>query len=658
VDELARRVGFSARGVRGISSRTWLALVGVTAAYVASAKLGLELSVADGVITPVWPPSGIALAALLLFGRRLWPAVALGAFASNATSGVSPELAAAIAVGNTLEALAGATLLLRVGFRPTLERGRDVLALVVLGAFVATTIGATNGVTALALADDPAASPYGSAWVLWWLGDAMGNLLVAPLVLVWATYGFRRLDGPRRAEGIGLAALLTAASALVFLGGLWRYPYVLFPLLVWATLRFRQLGAVTGSFVVAAFAVAGIVSGLADFARGDPTTEAQIVQGLLAFVAVSLLALGAALAERDAAQRAVEEANERLAEAQELAHVGSWEWDVRTDRVTWSGELFRIFGVDPDAELTYERYLERVHAADRTQARAVIQEAFESGSEFEFTHRVAREDGSERTVLSRGRVVHDASGAPVRMAGTAQDVTERHVLEQVRENILIAVSHELRTPLTAILGFALTLRDRGPEMAPTLRAQMIGHIVEQSERLQRLLADLLDADRLRRGLIGASFEETDVGALVARTAAGQPTGDHPLELDVPPLVAEVDAAKIERIVENLVGNAVKHTPPGTPIAVRVAENGNGVLITVEDEGPGIPPEERESVFQLFARGAGQKAETPGTGVGLALVEQFARLHGGEAWVEPRGAGRGASFRVLLPLRPPAARRGA
>ena len=627
----------------------------MAAAYVAAAKIGLELSVADGVITPVWPPSGIALAALLLFGRRLWPAVALGAFVSNATSGVSPELAAAIAIGNTLEALAGATLLRRVGFRTSLERVRDVLALVVLGAFVATTVGATNGVTALAIAGDPAASPYAPAWVLWWLGDAMGNLLVAPLILVWATHGVRRLDGRRLAEGIALVLLVSAASAAVFLGGLWRYPYVLFPLLIWAALRFRQLGAVTASFLVAAFAVAGIVSDLADLADIDPTTEVQIVQGLLAFVAASLLVLGATLSERDAAQRALEEANERLDEAQELAHVGSWEWDVRADRVTWSRELFRIFGADPDADLTYERYLERVHPADRPRARAVIQEAVESGSEFEFTHRVAREDGTERTVLGRGRVVRDAGGSPVRMVGTAQDVTERHALEQVRENILISVSHELRTPLTAILGFALTLRDRGADLPPALREQMIGHVAEQSERLQRLLTDLLDADRLRRGRIGASFEATDVGALVARVASGRPAGEHPLELDIRPVVAEVDAAKVERIVENLVGNAVKHTPPGTPIVVRVAPNGDGVLITVEDDGPGIPPEERETVFQLFTRGAGREAETPGTGVGLALVEQFARLHGGDAWVEPREAGRGASFRVRLPLRPSAAR---
>ena len=118
-------------------------------AYVAAAKLGIELSVAHGVISPVWAPTGIALAALVLYGPRLWPAVALGAFVANVSSGAAPVDAAFIAVGNTLEAVVGSVLLLRVGFRPALDRVRDVFALIVFGALLSTAISATNGVTTL-----------------------------------------------------------------------------------------------------------------------------------------------------------------------------------------------------------------------------------------------------------------------------------------------------------------------------------------------------------------------------------------------------------------------------------------------------------------------------------------------------------------------------
>ena len=204
---------------RVYGTRSWLAFLGVAGAYYGSAKLGLELSVAHGVITPVWPPTGIALAALLVFGPRLWPAVALGAFAANATSGASLAVAAGISVGNTLEALVGVYLLRRIGFRRSLERVRDVLALATLGALVSTTVSATNGVLVLTLANSPSASPFGSAWKLWWLGDAMGNLLVAPLLLVWAAQLPRAIERARRGEAVVLLALCFGVSGIVFLGG-------------------------------------------------------------------------------------------------------------------------------------------------------------------------------------------------------------------------------------------------------------------------------------------------------------------------------------------------------------------------------------------------------------------------------------------------------
>jgi integral membrane sensor domain MASE1 len=170
------------------------AVVGV---YYGAAKLGLDLSVAHGVITPVWAPTGIALAALVLFGPRLWPAVLVAAFVANATTGASVPVALAISVGNTLEAVVGRELLARVRFRPSLERVRDVLALVVLGATVSTAVSATNGVTTLWIAGDLSRS-YGSSWLLWWSGDAMGDLLVASLLLVLVSAPLPCIFPPKR----------------------------------------------------------------------------------------------------------------------------------------------------------------------------------------------------------------------------------------------------------------------------------------------------------------------------------------------------------------------------------------------------------------------------------------------------------------------------
>src|SRR3989454_6034474 len=206
-----------------------LAFVVVAGAYLAAGKLGIELSVARFVITPVWAPSGIAVAALLLGGARLWPAVALGAFLANLTSGTGAPVALGIAAGNTLEPLVATYLLRRVGFRPALDRVRDVLALVGFGALGSTIVAATSGTSLLAL-DGSLRGSYGSGWLLWWFGDGTGVLMVAPLILVAAAH---RRWRPRPVELLeataGLAAV-GAACGVVFFAGYWRYPYLVFPL--------------------------------------------------------------------------------------------------------------------------------------------------------------------------------------------------------------------------------------------------------------------------------------------------------------------------------------------------------------------------------------------------------------------------------------------
>jgi integral membrane sensor domain MASE1 len=271
----------------------------VTGSYVGAAKLGIHLNVSHGVITPVWAPSGISLAALLLLGRRYWPAVALGAFVANVTSDVSAGVAIGIAVGNTLEAVVGATIVRRFGFRSQLDRVRAVIVFAVGAALASTAIAATNGVTILTIAGDRQ-DPYESAWVLWWFGDAVGVLMVAPLLLVFSTVRRLRLTLAQVVEGAALLLGLGAVSAFVFLGGAWRYPYLMFPFLLWAPLRFKSLGAATASFLVGAFATWGAVAGEVPVGVDTATERVQVIQALFALVAVSLLVVGATLAEQEA----------------------------------------------------------------------------------------------------------------------------------------------------------------------------------------------------------------------------------------------------------------------------------------------------------------------------------------------------------------------
>lgn len=643
---MSRRSSQGAFVFSGEHARALVSFALVAGAYAGTAKLGIELPVSHGVITPVWAPSGIALAALLLLGVRYWPAVAVGAFAANATSGATVAVALGITVGNTLAAVAGALLVRRLGFTPALDRVRSVLALVVGGALLSPVLSATNGVAVLTLGDATEDS-FGTAWLLWWFGDAIGDLMVAPAILVLYASRHLRPSPLRLAEGLGALAAVAGVSAIVFLAGAWRYPYVIFPFLLWATLRFRQVGAATSSFVVGVLGTWGAVEGTVPLGGATATERVQLAQALFAVVAVSILIVGATLAEREAARAALAATASRLAEAQALAHIGSWKWDIRQNAVTWSDELYRMFGVDRDrSPTTYESYLERLHPDEREFVDGVIGQALANRQPFAFEHHLVRADGVVRTISARGQVLLERD-EPIALVGTAQDVTEQRQVERLRDDILSAVSHELRTPLTSVLGFALTLEKRHSELSAESIDGIVLELGLAARRLDRLLADLLDVERLRRGLVIVRRETTDVVALVAEVLANCPLEGRSVRLNGEFVSAEVDAAKVERIVENLVVNAVKHTPPQSPIEVRVGAVGNDLLLVVADRGPGVADEYKEAVFETFNRGPAPLTDAPGVGIGLSLVARFAALHDGRSWVEDASGG-GAEFHVLLP----------
>jgi PAS domain S-box-containing protein len=618
----------------------------VTGSYVGAAKLGIHLHVSHGIITPVWAPSGISLAALLLLGLRYWPAVALGAFLANVTSDVSVAVAAGIAVGNTLEAVVGATIVRRFGFRPELDRVRSVIVFTVGAALVSTAIAATNGVTILTIAGERQDS-YGTAWVLWWFGDAVGILMVAPLLLVFSTVRRLRLTLGQMVEGTALVLSLAGVSALVFLGGAWRYPYLMFPFLLWAALRFKSLGAATASFLVGAFGTWGAVAGEIPVGVDTATERVQVIQALFALVAVSLLVVGATLAEQEEGNEALARTASRLSEAQALAHIGSWEWDIKRDVVTWSDELYRIFGSSPDSSPGgYAAYIERLPPEEREFVNETVTRAYVDGRPFAFEHTLRREDGTERIIAARGQVVLE-DGEPVLMLGTSQDVTDQRQAEKLRDDILSTVSHELRTPLASVLGFAITLEQRRLDLSDEELTRVVAELVSASRRLERLLTDLLDVERARKGVIHLQRQRTDVLDLVERVVAECELDGRRVSITGGPVEAEIDAGKVERIVENLILNAVKHTPDTSSIRVGLDTDARDLILYVEDEGPGIPDEFKEVVFETFNRGPSMLSATPGAGIGLSLVSRFAEAHGGASWVEDRPGG-GSSFRVLLP----------
>jgi len=298
-------------------TRTLVARIAAIAVlYVAAARLGLTLDAVGGFATLVWAPSGIALAAVLIFGYDVWPAVAIGAFIANVWNGAPPFVALAIAAGNTGEAIVGRYAVSRVpGFRAKLDRLVDVLALLGLAGALSTLVSATIGVTSLLVGGVIPAPDGMTAFRDWWMGDFVGIMVVTPVILAW--YGNRQIttDQRRVAEIAVLTLAIVAVGAATFLRITPLAPGAVVPVMIWAAMRFGPRGAATASFLVAAIAIWATVTGTGPFVRPqlrDGLFELQIYLGILTS---SFLVLSASFSERRQSEREARLAQTQAAQA-------------------------------------------------------------------------------------------------------------------------------------------------------------------------------------------------------------------------------------------------------------------------------------------------------------------------------------------------------
>jgi signal transduction histidine kinase len=224
---------------------------------------------------------------------------------------------------------------------------------------------------------------------------------------------------------------------------------------------------------------------------------------------------------------------------------------------------------------------------------------------------------------------------------------ELREVDGMRQSFLMAISHELRTPLTSVVGYAQFLDDMRGQVSLEEMEEGVEAISSQAKRLERLLLDLLDVERLSRGVVQPKLVTCDVRQMMLRVVEEFDSQARITIKTKGAARATVDPALVERIFENLIVNSIKHTPAGTRIWVGAVRRNGELMITVEDEGQGVPDELKGAIFEPFKQGTEVHKGSPGTGVGLSLVSQFAKLHGGRAWVEDRKGG-GAAFFVVLP----------
>jgi PAS domain S-box-containing protein len=337
------------------------------------------------------------------------------------------------------------------------------------------------------------------------------------------------------------------------------------------------------------------------------------------------------------------------------------EW---SDSLYVSPQITDLLGCTPEQWLTDPKFWRRhVHPDDIDRVWEAYAAARDAAASYQQEYRMLHEDGRVVWVSERAVVLRDADGRPWIVQGVIVDITERkraeeeiqrawererevaeHLrsLDELKSLLLHAVSHDLRGPITAILGSALVLEDEDRVLEDDKRAELVRGIATSARKLNRLVTDLLDLDRLERGIVEPNRRPTDAASLARRVVADLGFDDV-VTVSAGRAEADVDPVQVERILENLLVNARSHTPRGTEVRVEIRRDSDGLEIDVEDRGPGVPSELREAIFEPFRQGG----TGPGLGIGLSLVSRFAALHGGRAWVED-AAGGGARFRVTLP----------
>jgi len=522
-------------------SRSAVLLVGIAAVYFVAGKVGLDFF---GLLNPsasaVWPPTGVAIASLLLFGYRAAGAVFVGAFLVNYTTAGGVLASLGIAAGNTLEGVAAAYLVTRFAHgSAAFERAVDLAKYAALAAVLSTAISATIGVGILTVAGLAAPATFGGVWLTWWLGDAGGAILVAPLILLWFRDQRFVFSAARGAELVLMFVAVIGVTALLFFQPQFgRYPlaFLCMPLLVWPAFRFRAREVVTAAACMSTIATWATVTGHGPFVMATPNESLLVLQAFTALFTLTALMMSALVQERLA-------------------------------------------------------LLERERAA-LAEAEAALRSS---------------------------------------------------------DTFLAMLSHELRNPLSAIAAAGAALEQ--PGLAPEWNTRAGQIIRRQTALLKRLIDDLLDVAKITGGKLALERRPVNLADLVATTVQSLAFDgrERPsLDLELTGVWVDGDPERLQQVIANLVGNAIKFTPSGH-VRVRTFAEGRDAVLNVEDSGAGIAPDVLPRVFDLFQQGVqGRDRARGGLGVGLTIVRRIVEMHGGAVEARSEGEGRGSVFTVRLP----------
>ena len=474
---------------------------------------------------------------------------------------------------------------------------------------------------------------------------------------------------------IGIFAIATKAALNEAVGGSTGYI-----ILMAAAVLAAWIGGLAGGITSVSTAV--VLNAIVFLnAPGGATTTSQFLQVLYLVTASATVLLVAsrraardglvdALAEVSTLAEQIESRDARLELMLAASGTGFWEWDVESGELTWSEAIFRQYGLKPGPHAPgYEAYLDLIHPDDRAAFESAIAAALEGAEGFALDFRIIWPDGSVHWTNGAGRLFRSDDGRPLRMIGTGQDITDQRRLSDDRDRLIAderraaefrdafvdVISHELRTPITTILGLTQILARPGRTDDETSRQALLEDVRSESERLHRLVEDLLVLSRVERGRLDVEAEPLEARRLLERIVAHESlelpsiTVATDLDRDLPIVAGE--STYVEQIVRNLLNNAAKYTPSGSMVVVSAKKVGGIVEIRITDDGPGIPPASLERIFELFFRDPESSRSVAGSGIGLFVCASLVEAMGGRIWAtRPPSGGTeiGFSLRALEP----------
>src|SRR5213593_436992 len=481
----------------------WWRLVALTGVYFAAGKIGLSLAFVHASATAVWPPTGIALAALLLYGFPVWPAIFLGAFLVNVTTAGSVASSLGIATGNTLEAVIGAWLVNRwAGGREVFLHARGFFAFAALAGGAGTAVSATFGVTSLALSGYASWSRFGEIWLTWWLGDMAGALVLAPVLFLWATgrdKPLARLAVPEFALALASVVLV---GGVVFdgLGPAWArgYPleFLCIPPLVFAAFRFGQREAATCVALLALLAILGTLAGHGPFARDSQNESLLLLQAFMMTLTIVTLPLAAIVREHARSEAALAQTAAIVAFSDDVI-IGK-----RLDGVitTWNEGAQRLYGYAPSEAVG--RPISLIIPPELAAELPTILERLSRGARIDHfeTTRVAK-SGRRIDVSVTVSPVRDPWGRIIGASSIARDITHRRQIEGTRRerdtlrsvaSLAAGAAHEINNPLAVVMGQAQLLSDEivGPGR------QRVGEILQAIDRIRAIVARMRRVTRV------------------------------------------------------------------------------------------------------------------------------------------------------------------